>query len=65
MRWRLPWITLDDRIAESAHVQAVERIVDLEDALRALVADCDDYAKINNLAGTWATIERARALLVQ
>lgn len=33
------------------------------EALTNLLADCDDYARINNLAGTWATIERARSLL--
>lgn len=33
------------------------------EALTNLLADCDDYARINNLAGTWATIERARSVL--
>lgn len=40
-----------------------QRIAELEDALRGLVADCDDYARINNLSGTWATIEQARKML--
>lgn len=40
-----------------------KRISELEAALRSLVADCDDYARINNLSGTWATIERARKTL--
>lgn len=40
-----------------------KRIAELEAALRALVADCDDYARINSLSGTWATIETARETL--
>lgn len=39
------------------------------EALRDLVADCDDYVRINNLydgngePAKWATVERARAAL--
>lgn len=44
---------------------AARRIAELEAALRNLVADCDDYARINNLSGTWATIEQARAALTK
>lgn len=61
--WRMPWVTLNDRVEAEAYRLALERIVDLEAALRGLVADCDDYARINNLSGTWATIEQARKVL--
>lgn len=54
---------LNQHLAACPGSEDKQRIAELEDALRGLVADCDDYARINNLSGTWATIEQARKVL--